>query len=142
MVNLNYQEKLLLYTYISREFPQVIVGDYPQTEGELDKALLSFLETIKDNPWEYFKDDFIKVVDKQELLNTLYKMISNIERRYGWGNSAYKTAILQLLNNMVKFTEEKQKDESKAEELMLSEKDKKLKAILAKVEQLEKEGKI
>ena len=141
MVNLNYQEKLLLYTYISREFPQVIVGDYPQTEGELDKALLSFLETIKDNPWEYFKDDFIKIVDKQQLIDTLYRLVANIERRYTWGNSFYKSTILQLLHNLIKFTEQ-QKNESKAEELMLSEKDKKLKAILAKVEQLEKEGKI
>jgi hypothetical protein len=140
MVNLTHEEKLLLYTYICREFPSVVNFQTFETEEGLNKALLSFLEEIENEPWKYLTEDFLEKVDKEHLKNMLVRLISRIGSYWSYGS---KEMIKNVLENLLKYTEDKQQTfSSKEVELVNNTKDKKLKAILARVNKLRQQGKI
>jgi len=140
MVNLTHEEKLLLYTYICREFPSVVNFQTFETEEGLNKALLSFLEEIENEPWKYLTEDFLEKVDKEYLKSMLTRLISRITYYSSYGS---RDMIKNMLENLLKYTEGKQQTPSSKEvELVNSTKDEKLKAILARVNKLRREGKI
>lgn len=138
---LRYREKLFLYTYVCREFPSVTFKAN-LSEEELEEALLSFFLSFEEKPWELFSDNFIKEVDKNILLRTLSKIL-NTFGLYNFYGHMHREKMINLLNNFIRFTEEKQKEFSKEEEESLSDEAKqKIENVLAKLDSLRKEGKI
>ena len=138
---LRYREKLFLYTYVCREFPSVTFRAN-LSEEELEKALLSFFLSFEEKPWELFSDNFIKEIDKSLLVRILSKILDNFGL-YRYYDYEHREQMNRLLNNFIQFTEEKQKEFSKEEEESLSDEAKqRIENVLAKLDDLRKEGKI
>lgn len=139
---LRYREKLFLYTYVCREFPSVTFRAN-LSEEELEKALLSFFLSFEEKPWELFSDNFIKEIDKSLLVRILSKILDNSKLYYRYYDYEQREQMKRLLNNFIQFTEEKQKEFSKEEEESLSDEAKqRIENVLAKLDDLRKEGKI